>query len=69
MPIQKRILLMIELVREEICAVVERSQVNWLALKHFGWANDNTGLSETRVSARVRIALIRVLCVTLRFPP
>jgi hypothetical protein len=34
---QKRILLMIELVREEICAVVERSEVNWSTLKHFGW--------------------------------
>src|SRR5262245_58524534 len=39
---QKRFLMEKLLVREKIRAVVERSQMYWLTLKHFSWADDIT---------------------------
>jgi hypothetical protein len=37
------------LIREEVCAVVERFQVKWLALKHFGGEMIAQANAETRL--------------------
>lgn len=51
------------LVREEIRAVVLRSQVNWLTLEHFDWVDDNTG------GGRNPSVSERAPALTVGFPP